>query len=454
MEKENFTAGRIASYKFKPSATGKANQTIYWDAKTPGLCLRVTASGNKSFAFETKLHGRTLRITIGDARTWSIGDAQKEATDLKAMVDKGIDPRKQRAVQKAEADAEHQVAEGRETTFGDAWKAYMTARKPKWSPRHFTDHEKVISVGKTPGPLADLLEDRLSEITPERVKAWLDDPKQTARPTYTSIAFRKLRAFLTWASDQSEYSANIATDACSRKVATDRVAKTKSKDDCLQREQIKPWFDAVKMLSNTVVSAYLQCLLLTGARREEMATLRWENVDLKWKSLTIKDKIEGERTIPLTPYVEGLLRELEAINKTPPPEYRILHGKKVANKLDQWKPSEWVFFSTNAQSGHIVEPRIGHNRALSCAGLPDLSLHGLRRSFGTLAEWVECPVGISAQIMGHKPSALAEKHYRKRPIDLLRMWHTKIEAWILEQGGICLPVENTELKGIESSITA
>lgn len=35
--------------------------------------------------------------------------------------------------------------------------------------------------------------------------------------------------------------------------------------------------------------------------------------------------------------------------------------------------------------------------------------------------------------MGHKPSAIAEKHYRRRPIDRLRMWHVKIEGWILEQ---------------------
>lgn len=46
------------------------------------------------------------------------------------------------------------------------------------------------------------------------------------------------------------------------------------------------------------------------------------------------------------------------------------------------------------------------------------------------------PAGISAQIRGHKPSALAEKHYRRRPLDLLRKWHDVIEAWILEQAGI------------------
>lgn len=83
-----------------------------------------------------------------------------------------------------------------------------------------------------------------------------------------------------------------------------------------------------------------------------------------------------------------------------------------------------------------MEPRIGHNKALTAAGLPALSLHGLRRSFGTLAEWCEVPTGVVAQIMGHKPSALAEKHYRVRPLDLLRSWHVKIEAWILEQAGI------------------
>jgi len=77
-----------------------------------------------------------------------------------------------------------------------------------------------------------------------------------------------------------------------------------------------------------------------------------------------------------------------------------------------------------------------HRKALAAAGLPHVSLHGLRRSFKSLAEWVECPSGIVAQIMGHKPSATAEKHYTVRPVDLLRVWHQKIEAWMLEQAGV------------------
>lgn len=50
-------------------------------------------------------------------------------------------------------------------------------------------------------------------------------------------------------------------------------------------------------------------------------------------------------------------------------------------------------------------------------------------------------MGVVAQIMGHKPRAIAEKHYCRRPLDLLRAWHIKIEAWILDQAGIEQPTE-------------
>jgi hypothetical protein len=43
---------------------------------------------------------------------------------------------------------------------------------------------------------------------------------------------------------------------------------------------------------------------------------------------------------------------------------------------------------------------------------------------------------VVAQLMGHKPSATAEKHYTVRSLDLLRVHHEKIEVWILEQAGI------------------
>jgi hypothetical protein len=46
------------------------------------------------------------------------------------------------------------------------------------------------------------------------------------------------------------------------------------------------------------------------------------------------------------------------------------------------------------------------------------------------------PAGIAAQIQGHAPQGVREQNYIRRALDLLRMWHVKIEAWILEQAGI------------------
>ncbi|MBV2264593.1 MAG: tyrosine-type recombinase/integrase, partial [Thauera sp.] len=213
------------------------------------------------------------------------------------------------------------------------------------------------------------------------------------------------------------------------------------KDDCLQREMLRPWFEQVRQLSSATTAAYLQMVLLTGARSNELTGLRWDDVDFRWATLRIGDKVSDARTIPLTPYVAGLLRDLKARNDTPPTEFRILHGQRIRNDLDAWEPSPWVFSSPTAASGRLQEPRIAHNRALRDAGLPNITIHGLRRSFGSLSEWCEVPAGIVAQIQGHKPSATAEKHYRVRPIDLLRQWHTKIEAWILSEAGIEQPTE-------------
>ncbi len=457
-KRENFTAERVARFQCEPGR----QQSIHWDGKTPGLGLRVTAAGAKSYVFETSLHGKTLRVTIGDTRTWTIGKAQAEANRLKALTDQGIDPRQQRREQAAAAAAAHQAVQQQDLTVGEAWQAYIDARTVKWGERHLRNHQYMTQPGGgkrtrgsrqgesdtiQPGPLHALLALRLSALDAQAVRAWLE-PLAAKTPTQAAQTYRALRAFVAWCADRPEYKALVHADACSRRMARDVLPKAKAKTDCLQREQLASWFQEVRKIGNPVVAVYLQALLLTGARREEMARLRWQDVDFKWQSLTIRDKVEGERTIPLTPYLASLLADLKRINDTPPPRHRILHGKKIENDLTNWKPSEWVFSSPTAKSGRLQEPRINHNKALAAAGLPTLTLHGLRRSFGTLTEWVECPAGVVAQIMGHKPSATAEKHYKVRPLDLLRMWHARIEAWALEQAGIKFKPGKAGLKAV------
>ncbi|OOC48425.1 hypothetical protein B0684_10260 [Thioalkalivibrio versutus] len=73
------------------------------------------------------------------------------------------------------------------------------------------------------------------------------------------------------------------------------MPKLGARDDCLQREQLPLWFDAVRTLADPAKAAYLQGLQLTGARREELARLHWDDVEFQWGALTIRDKVEGER---------------------------------------------------------------------------------------------------------------------------------------------------------------
>ena len=60
-----------------------------------------------------------------------------------------------------------------------------------------------------------------------------------------------------------------------------------------------------------------------------------------------------------------------------------------------------------------------------------LTPHGLRRSYRTLAIWAHINEGSLAQIAGHKPSALVERHYIVRPMDMLRETLQEYENWIL-----------------------
>lgn len=449
-------------------------QAVYhFDDDPKQLAVRVTPAGAKSFVYCGKLGKTPFRITIGDVDTWNLDEARAEARRLQTITDQGRDPRQVRreltaadeqsrsAIASKKAQKEEE-SRRRQITLGEAWGDYI-ANPPKrkgktWGERHLSDHKKVMlpvrtkEQGKkartlTAGLLASLAPLPLSALTPERISAWLEE-ETPRRPTQAALAFRLLRAFINWCNEREPYKGIAASDACASKISREHLPKASPKQDSLQREQLRLWFESVQKIPNRTISAYLQGLLITGARRNELASLRWDEVDFQWNSLTIRDKVEGERTIPLTPYLANLLRDLKAQNEAKP-TVRRLNTLKAKGK--EWKPSPWVFSSPTSEDGRLQEPSIAHRKAIAAVGLPPVSLHGLRRSFGSLAEWVECPAGVVAQIQGHKPSATAEKHYRVRPLDLLRMWHTKIEAWILEQAGIesVRLKENGKLKAVK-----
>ena len=431
MAKIAFTAGRVSGFKCPPDK----KQAFLWDATTPGLGLRATPAGKPAYVFQGVYQGKDLRITIGGPTAWSIPDAQAKARELQRLIDEGKDPRglKRNALAAAKAQSAAVVVAAAEAaaqslTVGEVWAAYLEARRPYWGERHYLDHIALIRAGgKTAkrgtrgrevtiaGPLHPLLGLALRDLTAPVIEAWAAREAQT-RPTVARLAWRCLKAFLSWCAEQPEYAPVLpGMNPAKTKKAREALGKAGVKQDALLREQLRAWFDAVHGIGNATVAAYLQTLLLTGARPSEVRSLRWEDLNTQWRGLTIRDKVEGERVIPLTPYVHHLLATLPRRNG--------------------------FVFASNPRGGAkkaapISSPNTPLTQACKVAGIAPITLHGLRRSFKSLTEWLECPAGVVAQIMGHKPSATAEKHYTVRPLDLLRVHHERIEAWILEQAGI------------------
>ena len=181
-------------------------------------------------------------------------------------------------------------------------------------------------------------------------------------------------------------------------------------------------------MDSCATPAHLRALLLTGARREEMAALKWADVDFRWGKLTIADKVGDTRTIPLTSYLAWLLASLP-------------RGKSVDGAL-----SPFVFASAS-KSGRIADPRSSHVKALQGAGIDALTLHGLRRSFSLLGEAAGAPAGAIAQVMGHRPSATAEG-YRPRSVDALRPFLQRIEDHILSLAGVKFAPATAALAGL------
>ena len=416
MAKVSFTAARVQGFRCPPDRA----QAFLWDVGAVGLGLRRTVAGKPAYVFQSVFQGKDIRITIGSPDAWSIEQARTRARELQRQIDEGRDPRAVKAEIKAADVATRATARRVETRVGDAWSAYVADRKAHWGARHYQDHKDMAQAGgekrtrskalTIAAPLAEAMDLKLSELTSEWLERWASREAVT-RPARARLALRLVKAFLKWCATMPEYRDAAQESAASSKRVREKLGSPKRMATVLQREQLPAWFSAVLALPNPVIRAYLQLMLLDGPRPNEPLSLRWTDIDFKWRIIVIRDKIEGDRQVPLTPYVASLIEALPRRNR-------------------------WVFSSPLSESGRLVDPSTAHDAACDAAGLPRITLQGLRRSFASLCEWIEVPAGISAQIQGHAPQGVREQNYIRRPIDLLRMWHEKIEAWMLEHGGV------------------
>lgn len=197
----DLTAGAIERLTCR---TDTKAQAFLRDTKAPGLRVRVTNTGAKSFVFEAKLNRQTIRRTIRGVRAWTIDAARVEANRLRVTLDAGDNPRaieRQQQADKAAADA---AAAVQAATVGEVWAIYCVARKPHWGDRHHADHAKLVQPGgelskrgtrgrgvTIAGPLHPLMALHLRDLTAPVIEAWAATEGKTrpnVRPTGMALS--------------------------------------------------------------------------------------------------------------------------------------------------------------------------------------------------------------------------------------------------------------------------
>lgn len=135
-------------------------------------------------------------------------------------------------------------------------------------------------------------------------------------------------------------------------------------------------------MNNRTVGECLRALLPTGGRLEEVAALKWANVDFQWRKQTIAKLVEATCVILPHPYLAQQIATLSRIY-------------------------EFVFASTSKAS-RIADTRASYAKALQSDGIDSLAVHELRHSFSLLGESAGAAAGAAAQVTGNQPSAFAE----------------------------------------------
>lgn len=428
--RERLTEAKVTAFEL----AGVQAQEFLWDIEAPGLGVRATA-GSKSYVFQFKLNNKTTRVTIGSCAAWKLAPARMEARRLRVYLDKGIDPRHERAEQLERTLRLSRQKEMQSIRFSDAWREYIDVQSRGWGKYHHNDHidlskrpSELLKSGKRTvgGPISALLDLALNEISIELIEDWVR--RETARrPRVAEKSFRLLRAFIGWCQYHKDYKGLVSKLDGLHRVRR-LVVGMRAKTDTLQREMLPIFFRCVRGCANPLHGAYFQLMFFTGARPGELLFLKWTDVDLKWQLITLRDKAgsraksEETRDVPIGEYAVNLLRQMSRDAPRTP-----------AGSLY----SDYVFFGRSPRGDRpMAAPNASLTKLMISSGLPHLTPHGLRRSFSNACEWLDWPAGVKAQIMGHKPSATAERHYTRRPVDLLRKYQEKLEAWVISEANL------------------
>lgn len=276
--------------KLKPTAGARLE---YFDAKVPGLALRITETGHKSWS----LHYRTTaarqrRLTLGDCATIGLAAARTKATAALRAAAHGEDPAAdKKAVRLGE-------------TVGDLAKAYLTlyAKKHKKSWRA---DDRMLNAEVLPAWTTR----KVRELTRRDVRDLVEAIAERGSPITANRCLALIRKMLNFAISRDWIEANVAS-------LIQKPGTEKSRARVLTDDEIRLVWAACAG-ERDAMCALLRLRLVTAQRGGELAQLRWSDIEGDWLTLpeTVTKNKQPHR-VPLTKTALDILATVPKLSET------------------------------------------------------------------------------------------------------------------------------------------
>lgn len=360
MERVNFTRQKLDKLPTPP----KGKRYSYADKKINGLIIRVTHNGHKSFHIYKKWQGRPIRVTLGKYPDLSVENARKEAYKILGQFTTGKNPNIEK--QKIRQDLTLKQV------FDDYLERHAKKHKKTWE---YDDKQfnRYLSSWKNK---------RLSTITRqdiERIHKKIGDENGIySANRLLSLLKTMFNKAVQWGWEGTNPAQGV------------KKYKEKSRDRFLQPTELPKFLKALNQETSTTIKDYILILLLTGARRGNVLSMMWDEIDFKRAIWRIPETKNGESLdIPLVDDAVSILKR---------------------RKRDVM--SEWVFPSVTSQSGHLEEPKRVWQRVLENSGIRDLRIHDMRRTLGSYQAITGASLTIIGKSLGHKSQQATQIYSR------------------------------------------
>ena len=263
-----------------------------WDAKLPGFGIRVAPSGTKSFVLLYRFRGQPRRLTLGRYPILGLADAREIAKDALNQVARGIDPRRGKEVSAKSHVFEDVVKEfvrlhcerrNRKRTRQETERILRTNFVSCWKRRDVRD------IGRN-----DVLD-------------VLDSIVERGSPIGANNALSAIRKCFSWCFERGLVEISPCTGVT-------RPSKPKARDRVLSDEELRSIWQASDVIGYPF-GTMVQLLMLTAQRRNEVATMRWQDIDLSSGVWTIPAELTKNGKPHLVPFSALALARLASLSQ-------------------------------------------------------------------------------------------------------------------------------------------